>query len=499
MIWQRSSAADADKTDINHIPITRCSSVIGIAFEGPKSGNVKSKDRRIAHARSQYGHVYSPFSPWRVLHIQCHPDWHSTIHDEDDYQKHRLVNGPEAFLTILRQELSDAGKRLLKVHRRVEDLCEPPSNFIFSSETRDKLLFEDESYTISRRYFWASQTLTIMNKDIEEMIESYEETFNENFWQGKDKIIWPTSENAESSARNTNWRKRLGLLRRDIDDEIRVLRQIEAMNDKEITKIRGLREELFSGTSVQESRKSVELASVTVAQGHNIRILTLVTIFFTPLMAVTGVFGMTNMPPDDNFNHFAWSLVAVCAPTYILLIHVNTDAGIRWWTATITTLWHRLWTAVAVVIETLLQRETAWTRNYTAPEIKTDSPLPPGRQRHNRTLSTTSMEMALRTRATPQVQSPPMSRSATTESRQLGNQSPRTPLSPMTPSVTFDLDEVISGAPNGIGDTTSPRRKVMDVLVEDAVDVRDLEEPFPAPSTPNRTFLDRLRPRTRRT
>jgi len=238
MKWQRSSEADADKTDIDHIPISRCSSIIGLAFEGPKSGSVKSKDRRIAHARSQHGHVYSPFSPWRVLHIQCHPDWHSTIHDEDDYQKTKLVNGAEAFLTLLRQELGDAGKRLLKVHRRVEELCEPPTDFIFSSKTRDKLLFEDTSYTLSRRYFWASQTLTIMNKDIEEMIESYEETFSEDFWQGKDKVIWPTSQDAEFSARNVNWRKRMGLLRRGIDNAIRILRQIEAMNDKEIAKIR---------------------------------------------------------------------------------------------------------------------------------------------------------------------------------------------------------------------------------------------------------------------
>lgn len=492
MKWQRSSEADADKTDIDHIPISRCSSIIGIAFEGPKSGSVKSKDRRIAHAKSQHGHVYSPFSPWRVLHIQCHPDWHSTIHDEDDYQKAKLVNGPEAFLTLLRQELGDAGKRLLKVHRRVEELCEPPTDFIFNSKTRDKLLFEDHSYTLSRRYFWASQTLTIMNKDIEEMIESYEETFNEDFWQGKDKVIWPTSQDAESSARNVNWRKRMGLLRRGIDDAIRVLRQIEAMNDKEIVKIRSLREELFSGTSVQESRKSVELAAVTVEQGRNIRILTIVTIFFTPCMFVTGIFGMTNMPPNDNFNHFAWSQIAICLPTYLLLIHINTDAGLAWWTTTTITSWHRVCVAIAKATEALLGHPTRWTASYLAPEIVIDNRAPPGRQRHNRSLSTTSMDMAMRTRAAPitaAVQSPPVSRTVTVESRPAG---PETIGPPPSPGVTFHLDHIVSAGSTTHRGTASSQQK-------DIVEVRDLESPFPTPSTPDRSFLDRFRPRPRRT
>jgi len=279
MSWQRSDAT-ASSTDKNHIPISRCSAAVALSFEGPPSSRVKSKDRRLTHRK---GDVYDPFSPWRVLVIQCFPDWISTLEDDEYLARHKPVNGPEAFLSILRQELGDAAKRLLKVHRSVEDLVQPPPDFIFSRQTRDRMLFEDESYTLSRRYFWASQTLHIMNQDIEEMIESYQETFNDAFWSGTDKIIWPGTSTSDiespSSSRNAHWRKRMALLRRGIDEEIARLRAIEGMNEKEIRKITSLREELFSGTSVQESRKSVELAEVTVTQGHNIRILTLVTIF----------------------------------------------------------------------------------------------------------------------------------------------------------------------------------------------------------------------------
>lgn len=165
MPWQRSDM-NGDGKDTAHVPITRCSAMVALAFEGEPLGRVKNKDRRSSR---RIGYTYDPFSPWRVLAIQAYPDWQSTIEDDDDMQKHKPVNGPEAFLNILRQELRDAAKRLLEVHKRVEDLVRPPDDFIFSQETRDKLLFEDHSYTLSRRYFWASQTLTIMNQDIEEM------------------------------------------------------------------------------------------------------------------------------------------------------------------------------------------------------------------------------------------------------------------------------------------------------------------------------------------
>lgn len=74
----------------------------------------------------KYGQVYDPFSPWRVLAIQAYPDWESTIEDIEDDQRQRkhIVNGPEAFLTVLRQELRDAAKRLLKVYRQIGDLVE---------------------------------------------------------------------------------------------------------------------------------------------------------------------------------------------------------------------------------------------------------------------------------------------------------------------------------------------------------------------------------------
>lgn len=49
----------------------------------------------------------------------------------------------------------------------------------------------------------------------------------------------------------------------------------------------------FSGTSVHESRRSVEQAFIAVEQGRNIKVLTICTIAFLPLTFVTSVYGMT--------------------------------------------------------------------------------------------------------------------------------------------------------------------------------------------------------------
>ena len=86
---------------------------------------------------------------------------------------------------------------------------------MFKQSVRDRLLFEDDEFTYSRRYFWAHQSLGIMNEDIHEMINAYRDTFKEKVWNGSDKIIWPGDEN--TSSRFANWRKRMKHLRQDIE------------------------------------------------------------------------------------------------------------------------------------------------------------------------------------------------------------------------------------------------------------------------------------------
>ncbi|KAL9026157.1 MAG: hypothetical protein Q9196_005132 [Gyalolechia fulgens] len=321
--WQRADEKGGGTTE-THIPVTRCSSYTALSLSGPPARTVKNKARR---AEQKMGYIFDPFAPWRVLSIQYYPDWKHSI-DAHNSTRH-YVNGPEAFLITLRAEFKDAAKRLTEVYNRISDLVRMPPNFMFNQAARDKLLFEDDEFTFSRRYFWAHQSLGIMNEDIQEMIRTFRSVFTAHVWDGSSKLIWPGDESV--SSRYANWRKRMKSLRADIEHELQSLEEIANMNTEKMKEIKGLRDNLFSGTSVLESRQSVDAARTTVQQGHNIKLLTLVTIFFLPLTFVTSVFGMTNMPAEDSFHAFGIVTTVICLPTYMLIGSLNTTKGVEIW------------------------------------------------------------------------------------------------------------------------------------------------------------------------
>lgn len=324
MKWQRADERADIGAKEGHVPISRCCSVVALWLGGEPVSKIRNRNRRISR---KIGDVYDPFSPWHILSMQAYPDWKSSVHSHDS-TKH-YVNGPEAFLISLRAEFKDAQKRLMEVYNRISDLVRSPPEFMFQQSIRDRLLFEDDDFTYIRRYFWAQQSLGIMNEDINEMISAYKMTFTDDVWNGSDKIIWPGDES--QSSRYAHWRRRMASLRKDIEHEIRGLEEIDRLNDEKIKEIKGLRDNLFSGTSVLESRRSVQQQAITVQQGRNIKLLTLVTIFFLPLTFVTSVFGMTNMNPTASFAIFGVVLVVICVPTYILIGSLNTDGGLLFW------------------------------------------------------------------------------------------------------------------------------------------------------------------------
>lgn len=83
--------------------------------------------------------------------------------DVHDATKH-YTNGPEAFLVTLLGEYKDAQKRFEHIYREISDLIMPPLEFMFDSEIRDRLLFEDKDFTFSRRYFWAYQVSPVQRR-----------------------------------------------------------------------------------------------------------------------------------------------------------------------------------------------------------------------------------------------------------------------------------------------------------------------------------------------
>lgn len=314
-----------------HTPLTRCGAVVALSLYDDKPKRLRTRGRR---GQTRDGRVQNIWSPWQVLVIECFPDWRATA---DTFEHgHRYLNGPEAFLHALLTEYRDARKRYTAIYERITRLVTPPNGFLFDGKLRDQRLFEDRDFSWTRRYFWAHQTLGNVNDTIKTMIDSFEDTFTDDVWEGKSDTIWPLF---ESSPRNDHWRHRLRMLRTHFEREMKELRILISENNERRHEIRTLQEHLFSGTSIQESRKSVELTDITVQQGRNIKLLTLVNMIFVPLTFVTSVFGMTNMDTTPAFWQFGVTLVTVCVPFFALIGFLNTDSGYRIWMAKTKQIW----------------------------------------------------------------------------------------------------------------------------------------------------------------
>jgi hypothetical protein len=191
------------------------------------------------------------------------------------------------------------------------------------------LQFEDASFTYSRRYYWAKEAIRITNRDIKEMVNAYKTTFVDEVWEGKHQYIWPGK--GDRSPQYSEWRKRMLILKDKFGQEITRLEQIYSHNLDILNEVRSLRDNLFTATSTLESRKSVELSSVTILQGHNIKLLTLVSIIFIPITFVASIFSMTNMPSRGSYKPFAITVVLVCLPFYLLIGSLNTTSGMEFW------------------------------------------------------------------------------------------------------------------------------------------------------------------------
>lgn len=149
---------------------------------------------------------------------------------------------------------------------------------MFEPKLRDKLLFEDKHFTYIRRYFWAFNTLAVVNTGIKAMMSAYLDTFTDDFWAGEHPILWPHPH--PHSPAGIAYREHMGTLRRELDKVVRELGDVLKRNERTRKEIENLRDQLFSGSSIKESRRAIE-------QGDNIRILTMISMIFLPLTFVT--------------------------------------------------------------------------------------------------------------------------------------------------------------------------------------------------------------------
>ncbi|KAK3321607.1 hypothetical protein B0H66DRAFT_175982 [Apodospora peruviana] len=319
--WLAYDSRPPDRRSPDHIDITECSSVLALSLEGDPAWEVRKKVRqkdRNGKPGIQKGDVYDIFAPWHLLSIQAFPDEGHSMRSED--ARKPFYSGPYAFLDSLCMEYRDAVKRYAQLNEMITKLITPPNQFMFDSKLRDKLLFEDKDFTYSRRYFWAYNTLGVINDGIKSMMKAYSDTFDDNFWGGRHHTIWPHPN--PDSGEGRDFAVRMDVLRQELVNAVNDLQEANDKNEKTRREIRSLREQLFSGSSVKESRRAIE-------QGDNIKILTGISMIFLPLTFVTGVFGITTLDIGPSNWQFPVTMVAVCVPFFLFIFMLQTRMGME--------------------------------------------------------------------------------------------------------------------------------------------------------------------------
>ncbi|RGP80386.1 hypothetical protein FLONG3_1535 [Fusarium longipes] len=309
--WQRFDERPSESRLGDHIDIAECGSVLALSLGGQPEKAPLWRSRR---ERAREGFVFNTFGPWQLLAIQSFPDNSHTVRGEE-FKSNKYVNGPHAFLDLLISEYRDATKRNLILHERITKLITPPPEFMFDPKLRDKLLFEDRHFTFIRRYFWSYNTLAVVNTGIKSMIAAYVDTFTDSFWAGTHPILWPHKH--PDTPDGVAYREHMATVRRELDKVVQELTEVLKRNERTRKEIENLRDQLFSGSSIKESRRAIE-------QGDNIRILTMISMIFLPLTFVTSVFGMTVFTIPATDWRFALTMILVCVPFMLLITFLQT-------------------------------------------------------------------------------------------------------------------------------------------------------------------------------
>ncbi|KAK4166542.1 hypothetical protein QBC43DRAFT_332267 [Cladorrhinum sp. PSN259] len=309
--WQPFDPRPPDRKSPDHIDITECSSVLALSLGGDPIESTEV----IVKRKKRTGVMYDTFAPWQLLNIQyCADDNHSS---RSEFEKKVFRNGPHAFLDALCVEYRDAVKRYMGLNEMITKLITPPNQFMFDVRLRDKLLFEDSHFTYSRRYFWAYNTLGVINEGIRSMSTAYLTTFTKDFWAGKHPTLWPIH---DPNSLDPEYLQIMDSLRQDLESVVAELKLMYDKNEATRTEIRSLREQLFSGSSVKESRRAIE-------QGDNIKILTSVSMIFLPLTFVVSIFSITTIDIEISDPRFVITVVSVCIPFFGLIMILQTRAS----------------------------------------------------------------------------------------------------------------------------------------------------------------------------
>ena len=172
-------------------------------------------------------------------------------------------------------------------------------NAFMKPAEHDNLLFDDASFSRSRRYFWAINCLSEFITCITDNIHQWE-LFKEA--------------RIERLLRIDALRELDLQMLRNVEKQYKILINQRKYFEQKFASTVSLRDALFNASAVIESRASTRL-------GENVKLLTFVSIFFLPLSFCASLWSVNDM---FSTKAFLVTIILVGFSTYFLVLNINT-------------------------------------------------------------------------------------------------------------------------------------------------------------------------------
>ena len=171
---------------------------------------------------------------------------------------------------------------------------------LLSPEEHDSLLFDDESFSRSRKYFWVVDALSVFIDSLTDSVLTWE--------RYRDDFVVPVLQLED-------WRETPVFLQhlRSAETEVSKLLGIRNSLEKHLERTKLLRDGLFNASAVIESRAASDL-------GFNVKLLTYVSVFYLPLSFCTSLWSTTD---TFNFKTLAIVMSLVAFSTYAIVFNLE--------------------------------------------------------------------------------------------------------------------------------------------------------------------------------
>ncbi|KAK5993903.1 hypothetical protein PT974_07341 [Cladobotryum mycophilum] len=205
-----------------------------------------------------------------------------------------------AIVHIIARGLGEAADAWDQVHPQFSSLI-AESSPILDPRRHDRLMFDDDTFSRSRQYFWAMNSLEIFKVQVEDAILEWT-----HFWTTTGSSI---KQLAHDEGADEDLESVLG----KVNENIRRLEERKAQFETIMAKTLTLRDGLFNASAVIESRASTHL-------GENVQLLTYVSIFYLPLSFCVSMWSV-----NESYSrvYLAIITILVAATTYLLVANLK--------------------------------------------------------------------------------------------------------------------------------------------------------------------------------